>query len=246
MKILGIQIKQVIEDKGEEHRTKNKIQSEVFSDFLAGLTHKNTILQKQYKFEITAIFNSENFFMLSKRTLRKWQQIMRNFMSNDINNEVFDDLLLKFNKVEGLFVSKKWEISQKSLTFKRLAFLVFSSNINSLGVTQLDLLLKKMTEGFKNANKDGEMTQQLFLLSRILMVRLETQQLAEALRKLWPHLLNELVNVFDCNGKKVDYLLQIEGIKIVELMSQLNIEDFQMNQWMFLFDGYGLNNDVNH
>jgi hypothetical protein len=83
----------------------------VFSDFLAGLTHKNTILQKQYKFEITAIFNSENFFMLSKRTLRKWQQIMRNFMSNDINNEVFDDLLLKFNKVEGLFVSKKWEIS---------------------------------------------------------------------------------------------------------------------------------------
>ena len=111
MKILGIQIKQVIEDKGEEHRTKNKIQSEVFSDFLAGLTHKNTILQKQYKFEITAIFNSENFFMLSKRTLRKWQQIMRNFMSNDINNEVFDDLLLKFNKVEGLFVSKKWEIS---------------------------------------------------------------------------------------------------------------------------------------
>jgi len=45
----------------------------VFSDFLAGLTHKNTILQKQYKFEITSIFNSENFFMLSKRTLRKWQ-----------------------------------------------------------------------------------------------------------------------------------------------------------------------------
>jgi hypothetical protein len=32
-------------------------------------------------------------------------------MSNDINHEVFDDLLLKFNKVEGLFVSKKWEIS---------------------------------------------------------------------------------------------------------------------------------------
>jgi len=102
-----------------------------------------------------------------------------------------------------------------------------------------------MTEGFKNANKDSEMSQQLFLLSRILMVRLETTQLAEALRKLWPHLLNELVNVFDCNGKKVDYLLQIEGIKIVELMSQLNIEDFQMNQWMFLFDGYGLNFDVN-
>lgn len=54
------------------------------------------------------MFNSDNFFLLSERTLRKWQQIMRNFMS--VNNEVFDELLQKFNKVEGLFVSKKWEI----------------------------------------------------------------------------------------------------------------------------------------
>ena len=62
------------------------------------------------------------------------------------------------------------------------------------------------------------------------MLRLSPSALAEALRKLWPHLLNELVNVFDlANGESRDYLLQIEGIKIVELMSQLNIEDFHMN-----------------
>ena len=82
---------------------------------------------------------------------------------------------------------------------------------------------------------------QLFLLSRIIMLRLTSTQLAEALRKLWPHLLAELVSVFDVQpGDKRDYRLTIEGIKIVELMSQLNIEDFQMNQWMFLFDGYGM------
>ena len=73
------------------------------------------------------------------------------------------------------------------------------------------------------------------------MLRLTSAQLAEALRKLWPHLLAELVSVFDvAPGDKRDYRLTIEGIKIVELMSQLNIEDFQMNQWMFLFDGYGM------
>lgn len=43
---------------------------------------------------------------MSEDTLRKWQRIMRNFMSDD----VFEELLLKFNKVEGIFVSKKWEI----------------------------------------------------------------------------------------------------------------------------------------
>ena len=36
------------------------------------------------------------------------------------------------------------------------------------------------------------------------------------------------------------YDLAFEAIKIVELMSQLNIEEFQMNQWMFCFDGFGI------
>ena len=82
---------------------------------------------------------------------------------------------------------------------------------------------------------------QLFLLSRIIMLRLQPDWLAGALKKLWPHLLAELVSVFDVAATdRRDYWLTIEGIKIVELMSQLNIEDFQMNQWMFLFDGYGL------
>lgn len=108
---------------------------------------------------------------------------------------------------------------------------------------QLDNLLKKMTEGFKNPNKDREMRIQLFLLSRIIMLRLQPDWLAGALKKLWPHLLAELVSVFDVGNEGRDYWLTIEGIKIVELMSQLNIEDFQMNQWMFLFDGYGIGYD---
>lgn len=31
-----------------------------------------------------------------------------------------------------------------------------------------------------------------------------------------------------------------EAILIIELMCQLNMEDFQIDQWMFLFDGYGI------
>lgn len=98
-----------------------------------------------------------------------------------------------------------------------------------------------MTEGFKNQDKNEDMKQQLFLLSRIMMLRLTSSKLEDALRKLWPHLLNELVQVFDpSKGKKRDLVLTFEAIKIIELMSQLNIEDFQIDQWMFLFDGYGI------
>ena len=73
--------------------------------------------------------------------------------------------------------------------------------------------------------------------------------MTEALRKLWPHLLNELISVFEIkqeqsqqNGQldKENTDLTIEAIKLVELLSSLNMEDFQMNQWIFLIDGYGM------
>lgn len=73
--------------------------------------------------------------------------------------------------------------------------------------------------------------------------------MTEALRKLWPHLLNELISVFEVKqGETMDKEnteLTIEAIKLVELLSSLNIEDFQMNQWIFLIDGYGMQQENN-
>lgn len=80
----------------------------------------------------------------------------------------------------------------------------------------------------------------------MLLIRLSLQTLTEALRKLWPHLLNELISVFEArtneNGinDRENTDLIIEAIKLVELLASLNIEDFQMNQWIFLIDGYGM------
>lgn len=81
-----------------------------------------------------------------------------------------------------------------------------------------------MTEGFKLQEKDYNMKQQLFLLSRILMLRLKANQLEDALRKLWPHLLNELVNVFDTykaskEANEENIQLANQAMLIIELMS---------------------------
>ena len=37
----------------------------------------------------------------------------------------------------------------------------------------------------------------LFFLTRVLLIRLNTVYLIDTLRKLWPHLLNELISVFE-------------------------------------------------
>ena len=77
-----------------------------------------------------------------------------------------------------------------------------------------------------------------------MLIRLNFHTLTEALRKLWPHLLNELISIFEVKQgeglDKEDTDLTIEAIKLVQLLSSLNIEDFQMNQWIFLIDGYGM------
>ena len=61
-------------------------------------------------------------------------------------------------------------------------------------------------------------------------MRLNINALTETLRKLWPHLLNELISVFeikqDEHMDKDNTDLTIEAIKLVELLASLNIEDF--------------------
>jgi Mor family transcriptional regulator len=62
-----------------------------------------------------------------------------------------------------------------------------------------------------------------------MLIRLNFNTLTEALRKLWPHLLNELISVFEIKLETMDKEntdLTIEAIKLVELLSSLNIEDF--------------------
>lgn len=126
--ILDDQLKKTGDSKKDDQHNFKEVQSEVLTEFMAGLANENQILQKSYKKEIMDMFYQDNFFGMSERTLRQWQQIMRNFMN--VDNQVFDELLQKFNKAESFFATKKWEIQQKSLTFKRLAFLVYSSEIN--------------------------------------------------------------------------------------------------------------------
>lgn len=109
-----------------------------------------------------------------------------------------------------------------------------------------------MADSFKAENKNPAFVNSLFLLFRILMIRLGNKKLEEVIKRLWPHLLAELVSVFDKSKVYMDrsdmgqtieeenYQTTKEAIKVVELMSQLNIEEFQMNQWMFIFDGFGI------
>ena len=59
------------------------------------------------------------------------------------------------------------------------------------------------------------------------MLRLSEEMLTESLRKLWPNLLNELVNIFEAPLEdETQIQLVVEAFKLVELLSNMNLEDF--------------------
>jgi hypothetical protein len=98
--------------------------------------------------------------------------------------------------------------------------------------------MKKMIDVMKKREGKGDIKQRIFVffLTRVMLMRLNTKILTETLRKLWPHLLNELISVFEMRSESDQQLghtldqesskLTIEAIKLVELLSSLNIEDF--------------------
>lgn len=84
--------------------------NEFLTELLSYIASQNMILQKNYKQEINDMFNEENFFKLDERILRQWQQVMSSFLSSsdsDHEVQVFQEQLLRFNKMEGFFVGQK-------------------------------------------------------------------------------------------------------------------------------------------
>ena len=87
-------------------------------------------------------------------------------------------------------------MKEQSNVFQRLSFIIFSTKKDQIN-EQLDPLLRKMAESFKAQQKEVNFVISLFLLSRILMIRLGSRKLDEVLKRLWPHLLAEIVQVFE-------------------------------------------------
>lgn len=126
-------------------------------------------------------------------------------------------------------------ILQKCCAMERIAFLVFSCKLNVFTTTDILTQLKtKIAEIFKLKQKT-HIKQRIFclFLTRVLLTKLDMNMLTSVLRYLWPHLLQELISVFEIKqgsfteGSDQEITdLTIEAIKLVELLSSLNIEDF--------------------
>jgi len=108
---------------------------------------------------------------------------------------VFEDLLYEYDQSKSLDENHHIQTN----TFKRLAFVVFSDSDDKDKMNQnnYNLLRSKMIQIFQRKDKPIELTKQMFLLMRILLLRLDGEQLTKDMALLWPYILTEFDSLFD-------------------------------------------------
>jgi len=143
----------------------------------------------------------------------------------DLIAELFDKL------PSGVFVSRESEVAHRARALKAAVFLIYTGEIDDYAVCK-ELLTEQLIDFLKLY--DTQLLLPVLFAFRVLMVKSSPAVLEEIWPRLWPHIFAELVPVF--RASRGDWKLRLEALKVIELLSVLGLEEFQMYQWMFFYD----------
>jgi len=204
----------------------------------AQLDASRSFLIKEYKTNILHIFDTNDFFKCTKQTLKYWSKIIDWVVSMD-KGDLFTEYVNKVSSGSFLF-RKDNETKHKIKAFERICFIIYSGEVDKYYGDQMYALLEKMGEVIKNAESSHPSLLILILFClRVLILRLSPPNLTELLRHIWPILLTLMMQIFNRNNQKNPNLI-LAALKLLEIMSIVQLEEFYINQWIFVFDYFGL------
>ncbi len=148
-------------------------------------------------------------------------------MTYDTRDEIFNDLL------GGVGSS---ELMSQFKAIKRLSFVVFSANKDHFAEHYLPLV-KGTFKGLKDAVY-ADLVIEYFTLLRVLLLKFgqlndPAKDAAKNLQTLWQQIAFKLSQMSD---NWSDATMLQAGLKLLEAMSVLNIEDHKLFQWAFVPD----------
>ncbi|CAD8058712.1 unnamed protein product [Paramecium sonneborni] len=191
--------------------------------------------------DILNIFNKQDFFKCTGRCLKFWTEII-NIISDktDLLTEQLGNNSKIFQGFTGLFQSKSAEILKKTKGFERVCFIIYSGGVDKYQ-SKLSSLLDAILTVIKDINQQHEaITILIIFCIRILVLRLSQSSLTQVFRKIWPYLISMLIQIFDRKGKQANPYLLISGLKLIELFSLFQLEEFYFYEWIFVFDYFGI------
>ncbi|XP_049628135.1 protein dopey-1 isoform X1 [Suncus etruscus] len=148
--------------------------------------------RRAWKKEAFDLFMDPSFFQMDASCVNHWRTIMDNLMTHD--KTTFRDLMTRVAVAQSsslnLFANRDVELEQRAMLLKRLAFAIFSSEVDQYQKYLPDIQ-ERLVESLR-LPQVPTLHSQVFLFFRVLLLRMSPQHLTS----LWPTMITELVQVF--------------------------------------------------
>ncbi|KRW99885.1 hypothetical protein PPERSA_12561 [Pseudocohnilembus persalinus] len=226
----------------DDRNPQNKYLTESACEFLHSLlTISRDTLINDLKKSVSDIFMKNEFFKCTKLTLRYWTDIINMTIEK---GDILADLLQNNNVFTKLFTFSSSEYQKKIKNFERICFIIYSGKKDQYK-SQLKILIDSMSVVINDPDAAYEQTALIILILfciRILILRLSQEVQQDLFRNIWPMILTLLIQIFDKNQqkKKVNYNLQYAALKLIETISIVQMDEFYLHQWIFVFDYFGV------
>ncbi|XP_075001496.1 protein DOP1A isoform X5 [Calonectris borealis] len=147
--------------------------------------------RRAWKKEAFDLFMDSSFFQMDASCVNHWRAIMDNLMTHD--KTTFRDLMTRVAVAQSsslnLFANRDVELEQRAMLLKRLAFAIFSSEIDQYQKYLPDIQ-ERLVESLR-LPQVPTLHSQVFLFFRVLLLRMSPQHLTS----LWPTMITELVSL---------------------------------------------------
>ncbi|XP_078412940.1 protein DOP1A isoform X4 [Cetorhinus maximus] len=148
--------------------------------------------RRAWKKEAFDLFMDPNFFHMDASCVSHWRAIIDHLMTHD--KTTFRDLMTRVAVAQSsslnLFASREAELEQRAMLLKRLAFAIFSSEVDQYQKYLPDIQ-ERLVESLR-LPQVPTLHAQVFLFFRVLLLRMSPRHLTS----LWPTMITELVQVF--------------------------------------------------
>lgn len=135
-----------------------------------------------------------------------------------------------------MFTGKAESTRLKIKSFERICFIIYAGKVD-----QYENKLRSLLESLNDVMKEGETSHPALLILilfciRILIIRLSQNVLNKMFKTIWPSLMTLLMQIFERRKIARNPNLILAGLKVIELVTAMELEEFNLLKWIFIFD----------
>lgn len=193
----------------------------------------------EFKQNLLDIFDSDKFFCCDVKTLKMWSRIVDRVLDFSKNSTIVD-YYMKNIDFKGVFVFRNTENKKRMKCFLRICFIIYSGDAEKyIDKRALKTLLEKIKNLLKEEDSDPRLVILILFSLRILIMRLQQSTLNELFRTIWPSIIFLLRKLIKSKNQKNEGIF-LASMKLLELISSTDIEEFNLHKWSFMFEYFGV------